>query len=119
MEIQLKEINGITIAELQGEGILINDEQDALDLIANSGYQGSEKIIVWEKNLSPAFFDLKTGIAGGILQKFSNYRAYLVIIGDFLKYDSKSLKDFIYESNKQGRIYFVSSLEEAHAQLTK
>jgi len=43
----------------------------------------------------------------------------LAIIGDFAKYKSKSLRDFIFESNKHGRINFVSSIEEAKERLTK
>jgi len=42
--------------------------QDALDIMANSVYQGSGKIILHERNLTPDFFELKTGIAGDILQ---------------------------------------------------
>jgi len=48
-----------------------------------------------------------------MLQKFSTYQGYLAIIGDFTKYSGKSLKDFIYESNKTGRVSFVSSRDEA------
>jgi hypothetical protein len=37
----------------------------------------------------------------------------LAIIGDFSKYKSKSLQDFIRESNKGNRIFFVKTLEKA------
>jgi hypothetical protein len=56
---------------------------------------------------------LRTGKAGEILQKFSNYRVQLAIVGDYSKYNSKSLTDFIYESNKGRNINFVNSMEEA------
>jgi hypothetical protein len=36
----------------------------------------------------------------------------LAIVGDFSKYASKSLKDFIYESNKGKQINFVASQAE-------
>lgn len=36
----------------------------------------------------------------------------LVIIGDFPKYQSKSLQDFIFESNKGKQVNFVSRLDE-------
>lgn len=113
MEINLIQINSIAIAEVTADDIIISEVQDALDIIADCSYQGAEKIIFYEKNLHPDFFDLKTKLAGEILQKFSNYRMSLAIVGDFSKYASKSLRDFIYESNKGGRIRFVNSLEEA------
>jgi hypothetical protein len=74
---------------------------------------------VHEKNIHPDFFDLKTKIAGEILQKFSTYRVRLVIVGNFLNYESKSLKDFIFESNKGKAVNFLSTLEEALAKLSQ
>ncbi len=52
-------------------------------------------------------------MAGEILQKFSNYRVRLVVVGDFSKFTSQSLKDFIYESNKERHVNFAGSLDEA------
>ncbi len=118
MNIDIIEHNDIPIALVSAEGIIINSEQDALDLLANCGYQGADSIIIDEHNLSPHFFELSTGLAGNMLQKFSNYRMRLAIVGSFDKYDSKSLRDFIYESNKAKRINFVSSADEAKAVLT-
>jgi len=110
---------GVRIAEVKSAGIVIGQTQDALDLMANADYLGARKIMIREEHLDPAFFDLKTGIAGEILQKFTNYRVQLAIIGDFSKFPGKSIRDFIFESNRYGRINFVSSREEAIERLTK
>ncbi|WP_428664329.1 DUF4180 domain-containing protein [Runella sp.] len=119
MTITIIDINGTGIAELISENIEIANAQDALELLANAGYQGAENIIIHQKNITPDFFDLKTGIAGEVLQKFSTYQVKLAIVGDFSAYTSKSLKDFIYESNKAGRINFVHSIPEAKESLLK
>jgi hypothetical protein len=87
--------------------------------MANCQYQGADNIIIEKKNICIEFFDLSTGIAGEILQKFSNYRVRLAIVGDFSLHSSKSLKDFINESNRVGRILFVDSVEEAKSRLIK
>jgi hypothetical protein len=113
MRIELSEHKGTSLAEIISEEIVIHTLADALDLIGNCAYQGASKIIIHEKNLSPAFFDLKTGLAGDILQKFSNYRMDLAIVGDFSRYTSKSLRDFIYESNQGSRVNFVRTVAEA------
>ncbi|TKC08280.1 DUF4180 domain-containing protein [Pedobacter polaris] len=118
MNIETHTINNIKIAEVTSEDIIINSAEDGLDLLGNLYYQEFDKIIVYEKNITPNFFDLKTGIAGEILQKFSNYRIPLAIIGDFDKYESKSIKDFIFESNKSKHINFVNTLADALHQLT-
>ncbi len=119
MKILIIQLNGNNITEVISDEIIIKNTQDALDIMANASYQDSHKIIIHEKNIIPDFFDLKTRIAGDILQKFSTYDKQLAIIGDFSKYTSKSLRDFIYESNRQGRVFFVSSVEEAKEKLSK
>ena len=118
MNIETHIINNTKIAEVSSEQIIINSAEDGLDLLGNLYYQGFDKIIIYEKNITPNFFDLKTGIAGEILQKFSNYRVPLAIIGNFEKYESKSIKDFIFESNKSKHINFVGTLSDALNKLT-
>jgi hypothetical protein len=43
----------------------------------------------------------------------STYYIKLAIVGDFSGYTSKSLKAFIYESNRGKQTFFVASEEEA------
>ena len=106
-------VNNEIIVELAAENLRINEVQDALDLIADLGSQGYNRMIIHEKNLNKDFFDLKTRLAGDILQKFSNYKIKLAIIGDFSKYKSKSLRDFIRESNRGNMIFFMEDLQSA------
>lgn len=113
MKIETHNINDIRIAELLSDDIIIKNTEDGLDLLGNLYYQGFDGIVINEKNIIPDFFELKNGIAGDILQKFSNYRVRLAIVGDFSKYTSKSLKDFIFESNKSKHINFVALTTEA------
>ena len=112
MNIKVNNINGRNIAELHSQNIEINNLQDALDLLGNASYLEAQQIIVNKSNICPEFFDLKTGIAGDILQKFSTYNMQLGIIGNFSNITSKSLRDFIYESNKMGRIVFAETFNE-------
>ena len=100
------------VAEIISDEILIHSAQEALDLMGNLYYQGFDKIILYEKNLSPDFFDLQNGMAGEILQKFSNYRMQLAVVGDFSRFRRKSVRDFIYESNQGRQINFVGSIDE-------
>ena len=113
MEIVTHNVNGSKIAELVSDEVIISTTEDGLDLLGNLYYQGFDKILIHEKNITPDFFDLKNGIAGEILQKFSNYRVRLAIVGDFSRYTSKSVNDFIYESNKGKQIVFVGSVADA------
>jgi hypothetical protein len=104
---------GIKVAEILIGSDLITSPDDILDLMAEASFNESTKIIIYSQNLHPDFFDLKSRLAGEILQKFSNYRMGLAIIGNFSNIKSKSLNDFIRESNKWGTISFVDTLEKA------
>jgi hypothetical protein len=119
MTIKTHQIENTAIAEVTSTEMVIASAQDGLDLLGNLYYQDVDKIIIHERSLTPDFFDLKTGIAGELLQKFSNYRVRLAIVGDFAKYTGKSINDFIYESNKGGHINFVASQSEAIEVLLK
>lgn len=119
MQIQTHQINNIRIAEVVSEAIVISTIEEGTDLLGDLYYQDFDRVIIQEKNIVPTFFNLKTGMAGEILQKFSNYRVMLAIIGDFNDVESSSLRDFIYESNKTGQVYFLGSTEEAIELLSK
>jgi hypothetical protein len=113
MKIEAHNLNNTKIAEVISDETIISTAEDGLDLLGNLYYQGFDCIVLYENNVTPDFFDLKNGIAGEILQKFSTYRVRLAIVGDFSKYSSKSLTDFIYESNRGKHINFVNSTTEA------
>ena len=108
--IETHNIGNIKVAEIIADKIILTSTEDGLELLGNLYYQGFDKIIIHEKNITPEFFDLKTKIAGDILQKFAQYQMPLIIVGDFSKYKSKSLNDFIFESNKGSQVNFVSDL---------
>ena len=107
------------IAVVKSEKLVITDTQSALDLMATIRYEfETDKIIIDKSAIAEDFFVLSTGLAGDILQKFSNYRVMLAIVGDFSHYTSKPhtskpLKDFIYESNKGKSIYFAATVDKA------
>jgi hypothetical protein len=111
--IKIHELSEGSVAELLPVSEKINEVQDILDIMADAGYNGCKGIIIHEKTLHRDFFDLKTKLAGDILQKFSNYRMKLAIVGDFSDVKSKSLRDFIRESNKLGIIRFVADTDTA------
>ena len=109
MKIKAINENGQIIALVNSETILIKDGSSALDFMMNISHEiKSRRIALNKEAIDEQFFDLRTGIAGDVLQKFVNYRIKFAIIGDFSTYTSKALKDFIFESNKGNSIFFVN-----------
>lgn len=109
----------VTVAEVTQGTATITSPSDMLDIMGDVSYSGCSRIIIHSDSLTSGFFDLHTGIAGEILQKFSNYRMRLAIVGDFSHLTSRSWRDFIRESNRGRTINFLSSIEEAISELNK
>ncbi|MFZ7133979.1 MAG: DUF4180 domain-containing protein [Eubacteriales bacterium] len=120
MNIKKFSANGIEIAVVHSDSVCISDVQTALDFMMSVNYEtGSHSIIINKEALIEDFFILSTKIAGDILQKFINYQFKLAVVGDFLSYNSKSFRDFIYESNKGNSIFFVPCIEDAIDRLAR
>ena len=108
------------IAVVNSDEIIIKDTQTAIDFIMSVKYETNcSKIAINKEAIMEDFFILSTGVAGEILQKFINYKIRFAIIGDYSKYTSKPLKDFIYESNNGKDIFFVANENEAVEKLSK
>jgi len=120
MNIRKIEQNGVEIAIVTSNEELITDVQSALDLMATVSYEaGCNRIVLNKSVICEDFFDLKTRLAGEILQKFINYQTKIAIIGDFSSDSSKSFKDFIYECNNGRDIFFLSNEEQACEKLSR
>lgn len=110
MNLNVTQIGEETVAEVLSDEPVVRTPGDALDLLATAQYQhGATCLLLYEENLTPEFFDLKTGLAGEILQKYTNYKMKLVVIGDFGSVTSQSLKAFILESNRGRQVAFMQN----------
>lgn len=107
MKLRIESGEGSKAAVPDTDSMVINNVQDILDMMADAGQNRADKLILEENHLHPSFFDLSSGLAGDILQKFSNYGMKLDILGDFRQFESNALKDFIRECNRGGHIRFI------------
>ncbi len=108
------------IVVVNSNELIIKDVQSAIDFIMTIKYETNcNKIALNKSAVVEDFFILSKGLAGEILQKFINYQTKFAIYGDYSKYTSKPLKDFIYESNKGKDIFFVSNEDESIEMLSK
>lgn len=120
MEVTTLKQNNKDIAIVSSNEVLIIDVQTALDFMATIRYEsGCSRIIVNKSAICEDFFHLATKLAGDILQKFINYQVKIAIIGDFSVYESKSLRDFIYECNNGKDIFFLPEEKQAIEKLSR
>lgn len=115
MTIKTITVGGVAAAVIERETAVITDVQSALDVMMTAKYEcGTHRIAIQKEALAEDFFILSTGLAGEILQKFTNYGVKCAIYGDFSRYTSKPLRDFIRESNRRGTdVLFAAGRREA------
>lgn len=99
------------ISEIITDKVVITSGQDALDLIMDPDVAVPARIALPRSAFDAKFFDLKTGVAGDVMQKFINYKAKLIIVGDFSDL-SENFQALIRENNRVGEVVFVESLAE-------
>ena len=96
------------IIETMPEGTTINNDLDALDLIAACEENGTNLLLLLDGNLPDEFFDLSTGLAGLLLLKFGNYsiRAAAVVSQD--RTEHGKFHEMMVEQNRGNdfRIFF-------------
>lgn len=113
-EKKIVSMNGINIAVIKSDELVITDTQSAVDLSVTAQYDDNCRgIAIFQEAIAEDFFKLSTGLAGEVLQKFVNFSVKLAIIGDFSVYTSKALNDFIFECNNGNQIFFVADEETA------
>ncbi len=91
---------------------LLTDEQDLIDLISFCGEHNTDRILLFAENLPQGFFELKSGEAGMVLQKFANYHLKVAAVTPHSLIHGK-FSDFVLETNRGGQFRIFHSPDEA------
>jgi hypothetical protein len=78
---------------------------------------GAEGLILTEADVAPALFDLRSGLAGELFQKFTNYRVRLAIVLPDPNSYGERFSELVYEHRSHNLIRFVRSEDDAKAWL--
>lgn len=87
--------------------------QDALDLIAACFENDTNLLMLHAEALSDDFFNLRTGLAGEMLQKFMNYRVKAALIITNERVVKGRFKELLTEANKGNDFRVFGSAGEA------
>jgi Domain of unknown function (DUF4180) len=115
----LYELRGARILEYGEDRPVIRTAPQATDLIGEALQAQAHWVYLPAARLSEAFFELKSGLAGEVVQKFANYQIALAIVGDIptLAAASRSLRDFMREANRGRDLWFVADRGEFQEKL--
>jgi hypothetical protein len=115
----LVELHGVSTMIIPSDGPPLAGEPDLTDLIGQAMFDGAELVVIPTDRLADEFFSLRTGVAGGIVQKFVNYRLRLAIVGDISAHvaASTALRDFVIEANRGRQLWFTPTFADLEARL--
>jgi hypothetical protein len=115
---EVRQLDGAPVLVCSAEGSPLRDDRDAVDLVALA--HRAEWVAVPVDRLTPEFFQLRTGVAGAIVQKFVQYRTGLAVVGDVAAHlaASDTFQDWVRETNRGRHIWFVADLAELEQRLT-
>jgi hypothetical protein len=102
-----------------GDGPVLTHADQILDIVGQALGAGAELVVLPVNRLDETFFNLRTGLAGHVLQTFANYRLRLVILGDVSRHVavSDALRDLIRESNRGRQTWFAADEADLAARL--
>ncbi len=103
---------------LPAEGDRLN-AAGVLDLLVDASAADATTVAVPCARLDPGFFDLRTGVAGEIVQKFATYRMRLAIIGPLPRQarSSDAFVAFVREANRGSQTWFMETTDELQERL--
>ena len=113
------ELHGTRVLDCSADGSPVSAGGMVTELIGAAWGQHARLVLIPIARLGEDFFQLKTGVAGEMLQKLATYDLRVAIVGDIGRRlaESSALHDFVVECNRGSQIWFVASLDELDERL--
>lgn len=94
----------------------IETESDVFDAIEKSGRRG--RLLVTEEDVCPHFFDLRTGLAGEVFQKFVTYDVLVAFVVEAPSRYSPRFVELAREHGRHPQIRITTSRADAESWLS-
>lgn len=117
---RLEDLAGRAVFICDAEGPRLVDEGSAVDLVGAVYGSAARIVVIPVSRLGEMFLQLRSGLAGAVIQKFVNYGLHPVFVGDVSAAvaASAALRDYVREANRGRHVWFVADLAELEARLT-
>ncbi|MCC7365373.1 MAG: DUF4180 domain-containing protein [Dehalococcoidia bacterium] len=108
MPYEVSEIAGRRCLVYPAEELVLRSAHDGTDVVGEAIGEGARVAVVPVEAVDPGFFQLRTGVAGEVVQKTVNYGLQLAIVGDIDTYvaASKAFRDFVVECERSNQVIF-------------
>ncbi len=115
------ELHGVRVFELAAGEARLRTYADAVDILSKTFENHATVMVIPVQCLDDEFFQLRTRIAGELLQKFVQYQRCVAIVGDISRHlaESSALRAFVNESNRGKDVWFLASFDELARRLAQ
>jgi hypothetical protein len=116
----IRDSHGFRVLVRNPDGKPLSAESGINDLIAHAPGEAVDWVVLPVSRLPRGFLTLHSGIAGAAIQKLTNYRVRIAIIGriDAELAGSNALQSFVLEANRGTTCWFLDTMEEFDARLS-
>src|SRR5262245_22160120 len=112
MDLQIHSYGGRRIAEGRAGLTLLPSARDVSDLIEHCFNHATRLVLLDAGNLGEDFFDLKSGMAGVVLEKCRQYRLRLAVVLPPEQELSARFRELVAEENKRPYVRFCATAQE-------
>lgn len=109
---------GLSVLVIDGDGPAVG-VRDIGELLQGSLDAEAATVAIGVDRCDPAFFELRSGVAGEIVQRLANYRLRLAVVGALPEAAaaSRSFSGFVLEGNRGDGPWFVATLDDLAGRL--
>ncbi len=113
MELRVVEEAGVKIVEGAPNEPCMSSIEDATGVIEMCFSRGAQRVLLYADNLTDKFFDLSSGEAGAILQKFRNYGIRLAVVSSPTRVWSSRFGEMVAEERRGRSFALLDSRADA------
>ena len=92
---------------------VLSSEKDAIELVSACISNDTGSLLLHERSVSPDFFNLRTGLAGAVLNKFQIYNIKIALIIEDMELLEGRFGELVMESNKGNEFRVYDSVQAA------
>ena len=121
MPLRFYELHGVRVLECAADEKRLRTYNDAVEIIGKSFENRATLVLIPAECLDDEFFQLRTRIAGELIQKFVQYGRRLAIVGDISRHlaESSALRAFVLEANRGKEVWFLATRKELDQRLAQ
>ena len=114
-------VYGTAVMVCGPDGIPFDTEGAAVDLVGEALGQRAEIVVIPAERLTDDFFQLGTGVAKDIVQKFATYSVRLAVVGDISRRvdDDVALRAWVAEANGGTDVWFCDTFDDFQVRLDR